>query len=482
MTVGSTAQALAAAILSGSTTAEEVIGAALSRLAREQTLNAVVHELSRDALAEACAIDRRLQAGESVGPLAGVPVVVKDNICTEKLPTTCGSRLLSGYVSPFEATAVQRLRAAGAVIVAKSNCDEFAMGSSNENSSYGPVRNPHDPTRVSGGSSGGSAAVVAAGHVPLALGSDTGGSVRQPAALCGVVGLKPTYGRVSRWGLVAFGSSFDQIGTLSASVEDAAVALQAIAGPDDRDDRCDPQPVPSYQSALHDDVRGRHVGVWRGALTPGDIDARVAAAVESAAQQLAQAGAELHEIELPYADEALSIYYVLAAAEASSNLARFDGIRYGQRSHATTLAATYANSRGEGLGPEVKRRILLGTFVSSAGYHDRYYDRAQAARTAFNAELDRLMTRDDLLLMPTAPSPAFRFGEKLQDPLQMYRCDLFTVPASLSGHPAISLPAPRTEGQLPVGVQLMARHYDEATLLNAAAALERRGFRSEPAA
>jgi aspartyl-tRNA(Asn)/glutamyl-tRNA(Gln) amidotransferase subunit A len=353
------------------------------------------------------------------------------------------------------------------------------MGSSKENSCYGPALNPHDSERVSGGSSGGSAAVVAAGQVPLALGSDTGGSVRQPAALCGVIGLKPTYGRVSRWGLVAFGSSFEQIGTLSATVEDAALALQAIAGEDGRDDMCVAQHVPAYRQTIRDGVRGIHVGVWRRALQAGEMSSRVVAAVEAAAQQLGLAGAELHEIDLPLADEALSIYYVLAAAEAASNLARFDGIRYGQRATASTLADTYSRSRGAGLGPEVKRRIMLGTFVSSAGYHDRYYARAQTARIAFKAEFDQLMQRNDLLLMPTAPAPAFRLGEKLQDPMQMYQCDVFTVPASLSGHPAISLPAPRQRHELPVGVQLVARHFEEELLLRAAATLEALGFRGE---
>lgn len=479
MSHGDSAGAIAAAIHAGSTTAEQVISAALSRLSSKPPLNAVVHDLSAQALRAARDIDRRHRAGEALGPLAGVPVAVKDNICTEELPTTCGSRLMSGYVSPFQATAVQRLRAADAVIVAKTNCDEFGMGSSNENSCYGPVLNPHDSECVSGGSSGGSAAVVAAGQVPLALGSDTGGSVRQPAALCGVIGLKPTYGRVSRWGLVAFGSSFDQIGTLSATVEDAALALQAIAGEDGRDDMCATQHVPRYRHTIHDGVRGLHVGVWRRALQAGELSPSVVAAVEAAAQQLGQAGAELHEIDLPLADEALSIYYVLAAAEAASNLARFDGIRYGQRATASTLADTYAQSRGAGLGPEVKRRIMLGTFVSSAGYHDRYYARAQAARAAFRAEFDRLMQRSDLLLMPTTPAPAFRLGEKLQDPMQMYQCDVFTVPASLSGHPAISLPAPRQRHELPVGVQLVARHFEEERLLRAGATLESCGFRYE---
>ena len=406
------------------------------------------------------------------GRLPGVPVAVKDNMATVGFPTTCGSKILEGYQSPYEATVVRRLREEGAVIVGKTNLDEFAMGSSTENSAYGPVRNPHDPARVSGGSSGGSAAAVAAGIVSGALGSDTGGSVRQPASFCGVVGVKPTYGRVSRYGLVAFASSLDQVGMFGSTVADAAELLQVVAGHDPRDSTSVDRPVPDFSAERDLGAEGLVVGVpteyFGAALEPG-VQARCQAALDA----LEANGAQIREVSLPNTPYALAAYYVIATAEASSNLARFDGVRYGLRDSAgEDLGEMYERTRTAGFGPEVKRRILLGTFALTAGYHDQYYGRAQRVRSLVSADFGTVFGGGvDILFTPTSPTVAFPLGERVRDPLQMYLADVFTVTANLAGLPAMSVPVGTSDG-LPVGGQLIAPEWGEATLFRAAFALE----------
>ena len=407
------------------------------------------------------------------GPLAGVPVAVKDNLVTVDLPTTCGSRILEGFRSPYEATVVRRLRQAGGVVLGKTNMDEFAMGSSTENSAFGPTRNPWDPRRVPGGSSGGSAAAVAAGIVALAVGSDTGGSVRQPAAFCGVVGMKPTYGRVSRYGLVAFASSLDQVGVLARTVRDAAALLEVLSGHDPRDATSVDRPVIPLAPACERGMRGRVVGVPREYFPPG-LDPVVRRLSERALAAMERAGAEVRDISLPHTELAVPAYYIIAPAEASSNLARYDGVRFGRRGQgANSTGELYRLSRSEGFGTEVKRRILLGTYALSAGYYDAYYGRAQQARAAVARDFRRVF-RDgvDVLFTPTSPTPAFALGERLHDPYQMYLSDVFTVPANLAGVPALSVPI-GLAGGLPVGGQLMAAHWEEDTLVAAAATLER---------
>ena len=405
--------------------------------------------------------------------LAGVPVAVKDNICTRDLPTTCASRLLEGYMSPFEATAVRRIREAGGRIVGKTNLDEFSMGSSTENSAFGPTLNPRDRSRVPGGSSGGSAAAVAAGIVPCALGSDTGGSVRQPAAFCGVVGIKPTWGRVSRYGLVAFASSLDQVGTLGRSVEDAALLLQVVAGHDPRDATSSRRPVPDWMAGMDDGVRGLTVGVPREYFSD-DLNPGVRSSLEGALEAFRDAGARTVELSLPHTRYAVSTYYVLAPAEASSNLARFDGVRYGVRApDADSTRAVYEETRSRGFGPEVIRRIVLGTFALSAGYHEAYYGRAQAVRRRIAGDFRRAWDQGvDLLFTPTSPGPAFGLGERTADPLAMYLSDVYTVTANLAGVPALSLPVGSVDG-LPVGGQLLAPRWEETRIIRAARALER---------
>ena len=404
------------------------------------------------------------------GELAGVPIAVKDNIATLTLPTSCGSRILEGYVSPFEATAITRLRNAGATIVGKTNMDEFAMGSSTENSAFGPARNPRDPSRVPGGSSGGSAAVVAAGMVPIALGSETGGSVRQPAAFCGIVGVKPTYGRVSRYGLVAFASSLDQIGVFGATVDDAALGLQTIAGRDVMDATSADVPVERYIEASGASMAGLVIGRPKEYF-PEFLDARIREKCDRAFDTFRKLGAEVRDVSLPHTDLAIPVYYIVAPAEASSNLARFDGVRYGQRVPADGLAATYEATRSRGFGKEVTRRILLGTYVLSAGYYDAYYKRAQQVRTLIAHDFrDVFASGVHLLFTPTTPSPAFALGAKA-DPYEMYMSDIFTATANLAGVPAMSQPIGAVDG-LPIGGQLIAPHFDEARMFGAAYALE----------
>jgi aspartyl-tRNA(Asn)/glutamyl-tRNA(Gln) amidotransferase subunit A len=468
-----TAGSLRAAFVDGATTATRICEAALARIAsRNDDLGAMLAVDEASALRRAAALDA-LDDRRRAGPLAAVPIAVKDNICTAGLATTAGSRMLAGFVPPYSATAVERLERAGAIVVGKTNCDEFAMGSSSEHSAFGPVRNPWDRMRTPGGSSGGSAAAVAAGLVPIALGSDTGGSVRQPAALCGCVGVRPTYGRVSRHGLVAFASSLDQIGPLAMTVRDAAVLLRTIAGPDAFDATTAAAPVPDWEAALGRDVRGCRIGVPKHLLASG-VDAEVAAAVASALEVLASRGAEIREITLAHADLAVPVYYLIATAEASSNLARYDGVRYGHRaSGAHALRAMYEQSRAEGFGAEVKRRVILGTFVLSAGYIDAYYLQAQQARARITAGFMSALAGVDLLAMPTSPTPAFPLGERLHDPVAMYLSDVFTVGASLAGIPALSLPCGLTAGGLPIGLQLVGRPFDEATLFRVADAFER---------
>ena len=404
-------------------------------------------------------------------PLAGVPVAVKDNIATLELPTTCGSRLLEGYRSPFEATAIRKLRAAGAVVVGKTNLDEFAMGSSTESSAFGPTRNPHDRTRVTGGSSGGSAAAVAAGYVRVALGSETGGSVRQPAAFCGVVGLKPTYGRVSRYGLVAFASSMDQIGAFGRTVVDAARLLEAVAGHDPLDATSVDRPLPELVEAAGRGVDGLVVGVPEEYL-PDTLDAGIRGLIEAALERLERAGAELRTVSLPHSRFAIPTYYVLAPAEASSNLSRFDGVRYGVRREGVDIAAMHEATRSTGFGAEVKRRIMLGTYALSAGYYDRYYGRAQRARAHITRDFREVFDSGvDALFTPTTPTTAFPIGQRIDDPVEMYLSDVFTVTANLAGIPGMSVPIGSLDG-LPVGGQILAPWWREDTTVRVGAALE----------
>ncbi len=463
--------AIAADVRTGRRSAREVVEASLARIAGGDDIHAFLEVLADAALSRADEIDRSVARGDDPGPLAGVPVALKDNMCTRGIATTCSSRILEGWRPPYDATVVERLRQAGAVVVGKTNMDEFAMGSSTENSCTGPTLNPHDRSRVPGGSSGGSAASVAAGFVPLALGSDTGGSIRQPAALCGVVGVKPTYGLVSRYGLVAFASSLDQIGPLSASVADAALCLEVIAGHDPRDTTSLDGPVPEMLAATDRPVAGKRVGLVTELIEGTAPD--VAARVRESADALAEAGCSVEEISIPQFRYGLSAYYLIAPAEASSNLARFDGVRYGLRVDAQDVAAMNVATRTAGFGPEVKRRIMLGTYALSAGYYDQYYAKAQRVRTWVANGFADAYTRFDALIGATTPTSAFRLGEHTADPLEMYRSDTCTVPANLAGHPAISVPFGADGDGLPVGVQILAPPLGEDTMFTLAAALER---------
>lgn len=429
--------------------------------------------LSRErALAKAEQIDADARAGRPLGPLAGVPVAIKDVLTTKGVQTTAGSRILEGWHPPYDATSVQKLEAAGAVILGKLNCDEFAMGSSNENSAYKPVRNPRALDRVPGGSSGGSAAAVAAGLCVASLGTDTGGSIRQPAAFCGVVGVLPTYGRVSRYGLIAFASSLDRIGPLTRSVADAATMLEVLAGPDPMDATASEEPVPAYSAELAKPVAGLRIGVPAEYLGEG-LDPEIRAAVERALDTLRQAGCTVHPISLKHTRYAVPAYYVLATAEASSNLSRFDGVRFGLRAaDAHTLSAMYRRTRDEGFGAEVKRRILLGAYVLSAGYYDAYYRKAQQVRTLLTRDFLEAFAKVDAIICPVTPTAAFKFGEKVNDPLQMYLEDIYSVAASLAGICGMSVPGGATAAGLPIGVQVLGRHFDEGTVLRVGATLE----------
>ena len=462
-------------IASGRVSAADVCRTALDRIAAvREALNAFNLVDAERALIRAREIDRRRAAGDTLGPLAGVPIALKDNMNVRGMKTTASSRILENFVPPFDATIVRRLESAGAIIVAKTNCDEFAMGSSNENSAFGPVRNPWSLDRIPGGSSGGSAAAVASGCVPLALGSDTGGSIRQPAACCGVVGLKPSYGRVSRYGLLAFASSLDQIGPFARTVADAALALSVLAGADPCDATTASEPVPDFSAALTGDVKGTRIGVPRAFVTEG-VDEEVRRAYEAALEALRASGATLIDVDLPHAKYAVPVYYLVCTAEASSNLARYDGVKYGYRSPAAkdSLKEMYSRTRDEGFGPEVKRRIMLGTYVLSAGYYDAFYLKALQVRTLLRRDYDEAFGRADVVAMPTMPTPPFKLGEKASDPLQMYLGDIFTVSANLAGLPGISVPCGFSTDGLPIGFQLTGRMFDEATLLRVADAYER---------
>jgi aspartyl-tRNA(Asn)/glutamyl-tRNA(Gln) amidotransferase subunit A len=470
-----TASEITAQIRSGARSASETVKETLERIERlEPRLHAFNAVTAEQALDRAAAIDRHLDSWKDA-PLLGVPVALKDNLCTRGVPTTASSRILEHYRPPYDATVVTRLLASGAIIVGKTNCDEFAMGSSTENSAFGPTHNPWALDRIPGGSSGGSAAAVAARLAGVALGSDTGGSIRQPAALNGVVGLKPTYGRVSRFGLLAFASSLDQIGPMTHTARDAAVALGVIAGQDSADATSSSEPVPDYAAGLTGDIRGLRVGVPASMLETG-IHPEVLTAFQTALDTLAARGATLVHIDLPHARHAIGIYYLIATAEASSNLARYDGVRYGFRapgSKATDLQTMYAQTRETGFGLEVKRRIMLGTYALSAGYYDAYYLKAQQVRTLILRDYSAAFERTDVIAMPTSPTPAFKLGERVDDPLQMYLADIFTVSANLAGLPAISTPCGFAEGRLPVGLQLTGRSFEEATLLRAVDAYQR---------
>jgi aspartyl-tRNA(Asn)/glutamyl-tRNA(Gln) amidotransferase subunit A len=466
-----TAVRIAAAVRAGERSARDTVDEYLAVIDEAdgavRAFNLVTAERARAAADD---LDRRRAEGEELGPLAGVPVALKDNLCTRGVATTCSSRILEGWEPPYDATVVERVVAAGAVPIGKTNLDEFAMGSSTENSAFGPTRNPRDLDRVPGGSSGGSAAAVAAGFAPLGLGSDTGGSIRQPAALCGVVGVKPTYGLVSRYGLVAFASSLDQIGPFANTVADAAVLLEVIAGHDPRDSTSIDQAVPSLSDGLDAGIDGLRVGVVSELLGEG-IAPDVAARVRAAADALAAAGARVEEVSVPATSFGLSAYYLIAPAEASSNLARYDGVRYGQRVDGPTTGEMMDATRTAGFGDEVKRRIMLGTYALSAGYYDAYYGKALKVRTLILHDFAAAYEQVDVLVSPTSPTTAFRFGDKA-DPLAMYLNDVCTIPSNLAGHPALSVPFGAGDDGLPVGVQLLGPALAEPVLLRAAAVLE----------
>ena len=443
--------------------ATELTKAYLARIqALDEQLNCFLHVMSDVALEQAAAADARIASGDSQ-PMTGIPIALKDILCTIDAPTTAASRILEGYRSPYDATVVSRLRQQGAIFLGKANTDEFAMGSSNENSAFGPVHNPWALDRVPGGSSGGPAAAVAAALAPLSLGTDTGGSIRQPAGFCGVAGLKPTYGRVSRFGLLAFASSLDQIGPFARTVADAALLLGAIAGHDPADSTSSPSEVPDYLAALDGDLRGTRIGVAQEYSVDG-MEPGVQSAVETAVQQLADLGAEIVPVSLPHTEYALPTYYITAPAEASANLARYDGVKYGLAVEAATLRETYERTRGEGFGPEVKRRIMLGTYALSSGYYDAYYVKAQKVRTLIKRDFDEAFTRVDAIVGPTSPTIAFPLGSRTDDPYQMYLADIFTIPANMAGIPGLAIPCGFSDG-LPVSLQILGRSFDEATIL-----------------
>jgi aspartyl-tRNA(Asn)/glutamyl-tRNA(Gln) amidotransferase subunit A len=467
-----TIRSLRKRLASGEVRAVDVCRAALDRIERLSELNAFLTVTGDAAIAQAQQIDRAVENGEELPPLSGTIIAIKDNMVTRGVRTTAGSRILFNYRPPYTATAVERLQAAGAIIVGKTNLDEFAMGSSTENSAYGPVKNPWDATRVPGGSSGGSAVAVAAGMAIGALGSDTGGSIRQPASLSGVVGLKPTYGRVSRYGLIAFGSSLDQIGPFANSVEDAARILSVIAGRDPNDSTSSNVEVDDYVLALKGDVRGLRVGVPREYFGAG-LDPDVKEKVEAAIKKLEEIGAEVVDVSLPHTKYAVPVYYLIATAEASSNLARYDGVRYGFRAEeAAALKTMYSRTRDQGFGAEVKRRIMLGTYALSAGYYDQYYGKAQKVRSLIDCDFRNAFEKCDVIATPTAPTPAFKLGEKTDDPLEMYLSDIYTITVNLAGVPGLSMPCGLSSSGLPIGIQLIGKQFDEARLLRVAHNLE----------
>ena len=458
---------------SGTWTSEELTTGYLERIRSvDPSVHAFLHVADELALAKAAEADRvRAEGHGEPPPLLGVPLAVKDVLSTQEMDTTCGSRILKGYRPPFTATAVERLQAAGSVLLGKTNTDEFAMGSSTENSGYGPTRNPWDLTRVPGGSSGGSAAAVACGLAPGALGTDTGGSVRQPAAFCGIVGLKPSYGRISRYGLVAFGSSLDQIGPLCRSVEDAALLLEVMAGRDPRDSTTVPEPVPAYSRDLDGDVSGLKLGVPEEYFIDG-MQPEVEGRVRDAVEHMAGLGAEIVPVSLPHTDMALPVYYLVVTAEASANLSRYDGVRFGHSAQAGSMTENYRQTRAQGFGDEVKRRIMLGTYALSVGYYDAYYLKAQQVRTLIKRDFDRVFEQVDLLICPATPTTAFEIGDRVDDPLSMYLADVFTLSVNLAGVCGISLPCGTDAAGLPVGLQLIGPHLGEQALLNAAHAYE----------
>ncbi|HBX79009.1 MAG TPA: Asp-tRNA(Asn)/Glu-tRNA(Gln) amidotransferase GatCAB subunit A [Acidimicrobiaceae bacterium] len=467
-----TAREIARQISAGETTAVAVAEATIERIQREDAeLGAFLLTTGEEALAAAASVDDKLQRGEKLGPLAGVPIAVKDNLCTRGIPTTAGSKILEGWCPPYNATVIEKLHAAGMVLVGKTNLDEFAMGSSTENSAYQLTRNPHDASRVPGGSSGGSAAAVAAGLVSCSLGSDTGGSIRQPASFCGVVGVKPTYGRTSRFGLIAYASSFDQIGPFGRDVTDAALLLEAIEGHDTLDSTSLPEAGGALVAGLHDGVAGLRIGIVSELMGEG-IEPAVAARIRAAAEAFAAAGAEIVEVSIPAVSYAISAYYILAPAEASSNLSRFDGVRFGLRVDAPTTPEMYELTRTQGFGAEVKRRIMLGTYALSAGYYDAYYGTAQKVRTLLRADFEAAYRQADLLISPVAPTTAFPIGELTEDPLTMYLQDICTIPTNLAGHPAMSVPFGSDGTGLPVGVQILAPALREDVMFRAAMVLE----------
>jgi aspartyl-tRNA(Asn)/glutamyl-tRNA(Gln) amidotransferase subunit A len=434
--------------------------------------NAYLRLSPERALSGARQVDERIARGEEPGALAGVPIAVKDVILTSGIKTTCGSKLLADYVAPYDATAISRIELAGGILLGKTNCDEFAMGSSNENSAFGPVRNPVAPDRVPGGSSGGSAGAVAQGTAVLALGSDTGGSVRQPASFCGVVGVTPTYGRVSRYGLTAYASSLDHIGPFARSVKDAATLLQVMAGRDECDSTSADAPVPDYSALLDGNVKGLKLGLPREYLK--DLTSETGDVIAAGIEQLKNLGCDVREISLPATEYAIACYYVIATAEASSNLARYDGVRYTFRApNPETLSEMYSNTRGEGFGAECKRRIMLGTYVLSHGYYDAYYLKAQKVRALIARDFANAFQEVDAIVAPVSPFPAFRLGEKMDDPVAMYLSDIYTITGSLAGIPCMSVPCGATAGGLPVGLQILTRHFDEATMFRLADAFEK---------
>jgi len=468
---GATLDATRAALRDGSTTVERVTAGFLGAIEAGTRLNAFLDVFRDQAIEQARRVDRKIAAGQG-GPLAGMVVAVKDALCMQGAKTTCGSKILANFVSPYDATAVARLRAADAVLIGKTNMDEFAMGSSTENSAFGPVKNPADESKVPGGSSGGSCVAVAAGMAHAALGSDTGGSIRQPAAFCGVVGLKPTYGRVSRYGLVALSSSFDVIGPFASCVRDAARVLGVIAGHDAQDATSSETPVPAYEEFLTNDVRGKKIGLPVEAFAEG-LAPEIRRAIDGCVERLREGGAEVRDVRLPHSPFTISAYYILMTAEASSNLARYDGARYGYRSPgAGELSAMYTRSRSEGFGAETKRRIMLGTYVLSAGYYDAYYRKAQRVRRLIQEDFDAAFRQVECLLMPTTPTTAFGFGEKIDDPLAMYLSDVYTVSANLAGIPAISVPCGTDRAGLPIGVQVLGPRFGEPSVLAVADYLE----------